>query len=76
MRQRVRVLYVIPEVGMDNYGGKKNRSSSHPMRKDVAQLLEWCVHQGGQQFDDNEVFSPALRFSPLGLGFHARPLKI
>ena len=61
---------------MDNYGGKKNRSSSHPMRKDVAQLLEWCVHQGGQQFDDNEVFSPALRFSSLGLGFHARPLKI
>jgi len=47
----------------DQLRWQKNRSRSHPMCKDMMQLLEWQLRQGKRRFSDNEVFSPAIRLS-------------
>jgi len=57
----------------DQLRWQKNRSPSHPMRKDMTQLLEWQLRQGKRRFSDNGVFSPAIHFSLLSLDFRARP---
>jgi len=57
----------------DQLRWQKNRSPSHPMRKDMTQLQEWQLRQGKRRFSNNGVFSPAIRFSLLGLDFRARP---
>jgi hypothetical protein len=57
----------------DQLRWQKNQSPSHPMRKDMTQLLEWQLRQGKRRFSDNGVFSPAIHFSLLSLDFRARP---
>ena len=57
----------------DQLRWQKNRSPSHPMRKDMTQLLEWQLCQGKRRFSNNGVFCPAIRFSLLGLDFRVRP---
>ena len=64
--QRVRVLCAILEARVANYGGKKLITM---MCKEIVQVVEWHLLQGGWQFNDDGVFSPALCFSLLVLVF-------
>jgi len=43
---------------------EKTQLSSHPMRKDVAHLLRWCIYQGGRGSAAMSFFSRLLFLSP------------
>lgn len=67
--QRIRVLHGILEAHVDGYDGKKTRSSSYLIHKDVTHLL-------GGMFSTTTSFFLMPFISLLGLGFCAKPLKI